>query len=713
MPLAQFSANSGSYAKIHDPSKLTFYTSLDPDEAQRLSRYSLYWKFYLGDQWDFAREGDEPLVQMNYFGKFIDKHVEFLTGKGFETSVCDALENTHKPFLEEVWAYNGKRELTEAIALTGAVTGDSFVHIGWEEPSALERRIHPYSQGKIRIYAKGSEQVFPKWSSTDIGKMESVKIVTAFYENSSDPQSTNGQLTIRLHTLTITPDVYMEQFDGSEPKLQPNSLGEIPVVHIKNLIVPGEPYGKSDGHDIVPLQRELNEKSTDISDTINYHSAPITVITGAKAKQLVKGPRELWSGLPPEAKVFNLALEGDLGAANTYWDKVKKAMHEIGDIPEGALGQMQAISNTSGVALHMQYGPILGRRQRKLATYEPGLARINYFILRIGALKGLIKTPFDICEKCGGKILLIDNNKMEKRWNTETKKYDDVKVLEKKCVRINKNTLEIERPEEVKVKIWREYGFGGELKSVTLAEANQIADGKKSYWDYASEQFEAIKVWRDEVKAVRARNAKRQKEYADQGVVGITGASASADPQAKASVLFLEPEPPPPMDLVQQIPMGEIDIPEEPIQVNYEEKLINPETGDEVETIRATRLVIPTGCETPKYLDPFKTEVELNNALPKDLHLDAQLYRVYQANGWVDRMWAQDQIPEIAREKTEINKRLRAEMTSGMPQPAAQPTWTPGKQQPPITDYSPAQQNGAAVPGKSGNPTSPSDPQIR
>lgn len=712
MPIDSFTSNSGQYAKLNDPSVMGFYTTLDPDEVQRLQRYSTYWKFYLGKHWEFEREDGDPLVKLNYFGKFIDKHVTFLVGRGFETSVPDALEQVTKPFVDEVWRYNNRDVTLEKMALTAGVSGDAFVQVAYTEPTELEKQIRPYSQGKIKISVKSSDTVFPKWNPLNLDEMESVKIVTVFRNDTVGGDGKPG-MTVRTFTQEITKHVIIEQYDGESPKILINSLGEIPLVHIKNLIVPGEPYGKSDGHDLVDLQRELNEKSTDISDTIHYHSAPITVITGAKAKQLVRGPREVWSGLPADAKVFTLALESDLVAANTYWDKVKKAMHEIGDVPEGALGQMQAISNTSGVALHMQYGPMLDRRQRKMPSFVEGLTKINYFILRIGALKGLVKTPFDLCEKCGGKILLVDNGRKERKWNTTTKQFDSVTVLDKKCVKINNNTLEPLRVDEVRLKIWREYGFGGELKSVTLKDANEIAAGKVSYWDYASEQKALLDKWRADVKAVRERNATRNEEYANQGVVGLTGTTASADPQAKASVLYMEPEPPPPFEYVQQIPMGEVDVPEEPEEVNWVDVLINPETGEEISREVTRKLVIPTGCEDPTYVNPFDTLVEMNNALPKDQHLDAQLFRVYQANGWADKAWVQDQIPELYRDKREINKRLRAEQTSGLPNPSAQPTWTPGKQVQPITDYTPAPQPGASVPGKGGNPTSPNDPQIR
>jgi hypothetical protein len=61
---------------------------------------------------------------------------------------------------------------------------------------------------------------------------------------------------------------------------------------------------------------------------------------------------------------------------------LKTAMHEIMGVPESALGQMQPISNTSGVALSIQYQPLMNRNSIKQMNYGLGLKRINELVLR-------------------------------------------------------------------------------------------------------------------------------------------------------------------------------------------------------------------------------------------------------------------------------------------------------------------------------------------
>ena len=118
------------------------------------------------------------------------------------------------------------------------------------------------------------------------------------------------------------------------------------------------------------------------------NSAPVTVIVGAKASQLEKGAKKVWGGLPKEAQVFNLeggasGLEGAL----KYLETVKRSMHELVGVPETVLGQMQPISNTSGVALSIQFQPLMNRWTQKVAQYGEGMQRINELILLTLAVK--------------------------------------------------------------------------------------------------------------------------------------------------------------------------------------------------------------------------------------------------------------------------------------------------------------------------------------
>jgi hypothetical protein len=118
------------------------------------------------------------------------------------------------------------------------------------------------------------------------------------------------------------------------------------------------------------------------------NSAPITIVAGAKIDNLEKGASKVWGGLPKDAQVFN--LEGGyqgLQSGLQYLDMLKRSMHEMTGVPESALGQAQPISNTSGVALSIQFQPLMNRRAQKVITYSKGLEQINEIALRTLAWK--------------------------------------------------------------------------------------------------------------------------------------------------------------------------------------------------------------------------------------------------------------------------------------------------------------------------------------
>ena len=117
----------------------------------------------------------------------------------------------------------------------------------------------------------------------------------------------DGTRGVNTYTEIITSDRIQEWVNdqllpGGD---RPNPLGVIPIAHCANIPVAGSPWGLSDVADIIGLNREYNEKALEISDIVNYHAAPITVITGAKAAQLDRGPRKTWT-LPKDATVQNL-----------------------------------------------------------------------------------------------------------------------------------------------------------------------------------------------------------------------------------------------------------------------------------------------------------------------------------------------------------------------------------------------------------------------
>ena len=348
----------------------------------RLNRYSLNWAMYLGHHWGYRREQGEMQISVNYYRAFVDYLTRFTFGNGVHFRSPKATEAIIPDRLERVWEVdNDKMRVLLEMGQTGAVSGDCFVKIAYEE--SWEDSIGRFHPGRVRILPLNPAFAFPEFHPHDKARLLRFKQKYRFWGTSLE-----GTRQVFTYTEILTDDIIEEYINDEMIDSRPNPLGIIPVVHIPNIAVSGSPWGLADAHDIITLNRSYNEISTDVADIINYHAAPVTVIVGAKASNLEKGAKKVWGGLPKDAQVFNLEGGGNgIQGALQYLSQLKQSMHELMNIPETALGQVQPISNTSGVALSIQFQPLMNRYSQKIAQYGTGLEKINEIILLNLAVK--------------------------------------------------------------------------------------------------------------------------------------------------------------------------------------------------------------------------------------------------------------------------------------------------------------------------------------
>lgn len=406
-------------------------------EIVRLERIKEAWNFYEGYHWEGIDDLDSPQVTFNYCKPFVDKFVAFEFGKGFtiktpvvldETGVTvedtkidpnldvnndgdiseeelkkspeKIVEKTINDFLNLVWKNNKKDQLCVEIGQTKSITGEAWVKVNYESPDRLDDIFEEYPNGRIRLTCVPTQFVFPTFNQHDKDKLDSLLIMYPI-----EKRVNNGILFRRSSLTTV---IYKELwtkdeiivYEGKEEKdRMENPYGLIPFVQIKNFPVAGRTYGMGDLNDIIPLNVELNTKRSDVSEIIDYHSAPVTCVFGAKIGNLEKGANKVWGGLPKDAKVSNLELQSDLGASTSYIDSLKTAMCEIGGVPETVLGGAKAISNTSGVALQYMNLPLIERTRVKRHCTKEGFELVNKMILHIALIEGLIEKPENISKK--------------------------------------------------------------------------------------------------------------------------------------------------------------------------------------------------------------------------------------------------------------------------------------------------------------------------
>ncbi|MEV4576037.1 phage portal protein [Nonomuraea jabiensis] len=342
----------------------------------RLNRYATQWAFYLGYHYGYRREPGEAQVVANYVRALTDFGINFAIGRGVTFQSAKEYAHIVPALLNRIWETdNNKPELLHEIAQQGAVSGDMFVKVAYEEawpdPSGMW---HP---GRVRILPLNSSYVFPEWHPHDRERLIRVKIKYKFWAVDQ-----TGTRSVYTYTEILTDDVIEEYINDDLIDRRANPLGRIPIAYAPNISVSGSPWGLSDCTDLIPLNRQYNETATEIADIVAYHAAPVTIISGAKASNLEKGAKKVWGGLPKDAKVYNLENGVDLQGPMEYLQWLKMTMHEMAGVPDTALGSFVPISNTSGVALSIMWQPATNKRARKLVNLTRLLKDINELALR-------------------------------------------------------------------------------------------------------------------------------------------------------------------------------------------------------------------------------------------------------------------------------------------------------------------------------------------
>jgi hypothetical protein len=359
---------------------------IETEHNWRLKRYDQFWNFYRGNQWGWTRSPDDSFVTINYCQRIVDTHVDFLMKGGFTVTIPDDPETEeYEPFelefisnaLEKVWKVNRRDHMALEMGQMGSITGDVFIKVSVRDDFLLGKKVP-----NIEIIP--SQFVFPTFSGPygPAKKIESVLIAYPKYSDQVIMQGVYGEekRNIEWHAERWTTDSVTYYTEDGRDITEPNLLGIIPVVHIPNYPVVGDFFGRSDLFSVLSLQRELNEKATDISDVINYHGSPITIVKGAKIGNLEKGANRTWS-IPADASIENLMLKGELEASIGFYNKIRSAMFEIAGVPEQVVAPTHQYQ--SGSAQALSYGPLLNARKAKIQTYSYGIKEVNVLILRM------------------------------------------------------------------------------------------------------------------------------------------------------------------------------------------------------------------------------------------------------------------------------------------------------------------------------------------
>lgn len=263
-------------------------------------------------------------------------------------------------------------------------------------------------RGRIRVVNIDPFTFFPRWAADDPSTLLSVEVAYRLGGQGAEvrgrgtgDRGKNGFRTPDPRPLAPDPgphppldvvehwtdDEFVLTVGDREAVRTANPYGFIPFVHIPNVRPANEFWGVSDLRDVLPLNRELNERMSDMADVIRFHSDPPVVFKGVREhSDLAVGPGTIWD-LPEGAEVELLEWRGQAPAVHDHIERVMRALHDVAETPKTAFGDSGRL--LSGVALETELQPLIQKTLRKRIWWSAGLRRRNRYILRIAELMGL------------------------------------------------------------------------------------------------------------------------------------------------------------------------------------------------------------------------------------------------------------------------------------------------------------------------------------
>jgi hypothetical protein len=207
------------------------------------------------------------------------------------------------------------------VAQNAAVLGDGVYKVLWE----------PVSR-RIRILSVDPRTFFGTWAGDDASTLRRVEAV---YCLGAEDLALGGYgLSVGEAEALCGEDgtaEVVERWTATELEVVvartttrrgANPYGFIPFVHVPNLPLANEPWGQSDLVDVIPINREIDERVSDQADVIRFHADPPIVFRGVTDHaDLAVGPGTVWD-IPSDADVKLLEWHGQPIAVGVHIERL-------------------------------------------------------------------------------------------------------------------------------------------------------------------------------------------------------------------------------------------------------------------------------------------------------------------------------------------------------------------------------------------------------
>jgi hypothetical protein len=369
------------------------------EDGARLRRYRQYQDFYEGRHFERARNGRSNLV-LNYARAIVDKGIAYLLGRGVGFGVAPRREASARDrrraaeaeqLLYDVAWENDVEAVDLQVAQNSAVLGDGVYKVLWDPSPSLRSGSGQAAGGGIRILSVDPRTFFATWAGDDPATLRRVEVL---YSLSAEDLALGGYGLAAGEAEALcgsdgTAEV-VERWTPTELEIVvartttrrgANPYGFIPFVHVPNLPLANEPWGQSDLVDVIPINREIDERVSDQADVIRFHADPPVVFRGVTDHaDLAVGPGTVWD-IPSDADVKLLEWQGQPVAVEEHIERLYRTLYEVTETPRSAFGDSGRV--LSGVALETELRPIVQRTLRKRAWWTRALRRRSTLVLEL------------------------------------------------------------------------------------------------------------------------------------------------------------------------------------------------------------------------------------------------------------------------------------------------------------------------------------------
>lgn len=328
----------------------------------------------------------------------VDKGASFLFGPGVKFHVTTpGTDGENQPdealeaLLEQFWQFNQKDILLHEIAVNGGIFGDAFVKIvPSAKPGEMPRLVNlspewVYPFTKVDDYTDVYAYRI-QWHGVEVRNGEQVVV----YRRQRIERDENGlawmiydEEQVQRAAIGYAPQPFVDKWSLLQDPVK-HPFGWCPIVHIQNLPSPNEFWGRADlEDDQVGIAQSANFVASNIKRIIRHHAHPQPYGVGLNPKtELESAPGKLWQ-LPQGTSLGLLEMGGDLASSMSMLDRLREEFWLSCRIPGVSIGRVDDKGPQSGVALRVQYQPLLELTATKEKLYGAALNTINRNVLEL------------------------------------------------------------------------------------------------------------------------------------------------------------------------------------------------------------------------------------------------------------------------------------------------------------------------------------------